>query len=88
MGTPMEGFFDGAEVVAKAMAIATLATTQAVPAETSIPSTEPVPVDEGTHTERVTLQKGATPPAASQTEVFFPATPLIISTSDPFVALS
>ena len=99
MGTPMEGFFDGADVVAEAMAFASLAIAQGVPVESPIPSTEPVPIDEGTHTERVsklapilaetlTPQKGAISLIASQPEIEFPATPLVISTSDPFTALS
>ena len=99
MGTTMEGFFDGVDVVAKAMVIATSAATQTVPAETPIPSTKLVLVDEGTYTKRVseptptfaetlTPQKEATYLAASQTKVASPATPFVISTSDRFAALS
>lgn len=99
MGTPMEGFFDGANMVVKAMATSAPTAAQVGPAEPLILSAELVPIDEGTHTERVsepvftpaetlTPQKEATPLAAFQTEVVFPTTPLIISTSDPFTALS
>ena len=99
MGTPKEGFFDGADMVAETMASVAPVVAQGVPTKTPIPSIELVPVGEGTHTERVsesslipaetlTPQKGATPLAAFQTEVASPATPLVISTSDPFTALS
>ena len=47
MGTPMEGFFDGADVVVEAMAPATPAATWGVPVETPILSTEPGPVEGG-----------------------------------------
>ena len=99
MGTPMEGFFNGVDVVFEATTSATPATTQGVPAETSIPSTKSVPIDEGTHTERVseaalilaetlTPQEEAIPPIIAQTEITSLATPLVISTNDPFAALS
>ena len=99
MGTPKEGFFDGADMVAETMASVAPVVAQGVPTKTPIPSIELVPVGEGTHTERVnepapipaetlTPQKGDTPPAASQTEVASPVTPFVISTSNPFVALS
>ena len=79
------------------MAFATPATAQGVPIETLIPSAELVLVDEGIHTERVsepasipaetpTPQKGSTSPIASQPKIEFPATPLVISTSDLFMA--
>ncbi|KAL0004745.1 hypothetical protein SO802_012306 [Lithocarpus litseifolius] len=55
MGTPMEGFFDGADVVAEAIATASPAAVQEAPAETSIPSAKLVPVDNDTHTERVSV---------------------------------
>ncbi|KAL0008740.1 hypothetical protein SO802_010242 [Lithocarpus litseifolius] len=85
MGTPMECFFDGADV--------------GVPADAPIPSIEPVPMDEGTHIERVsettpilaktlTPEERAIPPAAAQTEAVSPATPLIIFANNPFAALS
>ena len=48
MGTPMEGFFDEANVVADAMTSIALTTAQGVPTETSTFSTESVPVDEDT----------------------------------------
>lgn len=51
MGTPMEGFFDGADVVAKAMAFASAA-AQGAPAETPISSAELGPIKEGAQTER------------------------------------
>ena len=81
------------------MASTTSTAAQGVPAKTPILSTESVPVDEGTHIERVskltpipaetlTLHKGVVPPVASQTEVASPATPLVISTGNLFVALS
>ena len=99
MGTPMEGFFDGADVVFGTTVLAILAIAQGVLVEASIPFSEPVPIDEGTHTERVneatpistemlTPQEGAIPLAITQTKVASPATPLVISTNDPFVALS
>jgi len=53
MGAPMKGFFDGADVVFGTTASATPVTTQEVPAEALIPSTEPVPTNKGIHTERV-----------------------------------
>ena len=92
----MKGFFDGADVVAETMASVA---AQGVSVETSIPSTEPGLVEKGAQTERVsepvsipvetlTPQKGVTPPVTSQTEIASPATPLVISTSDPFAALS
>ena len=86
-------------MVAEATASVAPVATHGVLVETPILSTELVPVGEGTHTERVnepapipaetlTPQKGDTPPAASQTEVASPVTPFVISTSNPFVALS
>jgi len=53
MGTPMESFFDRADVVAETMATTTPATAKAVPTKTPTLSTESVPVDEGTYIERV-----------------------------------
>lgn len=58
-----------------------------------------MPVDKGAHTERVselahipaktsTPQKGVTPPIALQPEFESPVVSLVISTSDPFTALS
>ena len=51
MDAPMGGFFDEADVV-----FATLASSAAalgVPAEVTTLSTKPVPIYEGTHTEKV-----------------------------------
>ena len=97
MGVPIGGFFNGADVVF-AIPIPS-ATAHEVPAETPIPSTEPVHIDEGTHTEKVseatpilaevpTPQEGVIPPTAAQIEVASPVTPLVISTNDPFATLS
>ena len=90
----MEGFFGGAEFATPATSTA----MHGVPVETSTSPTEPVPIDEGTHTREVSevtdppaetpsVQRGATPPATTQIETT-PVTPLIISTGDPFAALS
>ena len=95
----MKGFFDGADIVFGTPAPTTPAATQGVPAEAPIPSTNPVPIDEGTYTEKVskatpiptetfTPQNGVIPPTAAQTEIASPVTPFVISTSDPFTALS
>ena len=99
MGIPMEGFFDGADIVFGTSAPATTAAAQGVLVEASIPSTGPVPIGEGTHTDRVseatpipvetlTPQEGIIPPIVAQTEDASPTTPLVISTSDLFAALS
>ena len=99
MGTPMESFFNEVDVVFKVATPTPPAATQGVPAEAPIPSTKPVPTGEGTYMEGIsetapipaetlTPQEGAVPPAVIQTEVASPATPLVISTSDPFTALS
>ena len=53
MGTPMEGFFDGANVVFEAATPAPLVAAQEVLAEAFIPSTELEPIGEGTHTEGI-----------------------------------
>ena len=58
MGTPMEGFFGGAEFATPA--------TNGVPIETSTSPTEPVPIDEGTHTREVSE---VTPPPAETPSV-------------------
>ena len=90
----MEGFFGGAEFATPA----TSAATHGVPVETSISPTEPIPIDKGTHTGEVSevtppptetpsVQRGATPLIATQIETTL-VTPLVISTGDPFVALS
>ena len=52
MGTPMEDFFDGVDIVAEAIAF-TFATAQGVPVEASIPSPKPVPFKESAQIERV-----------------------------------
>ena len=52
MGTPIEGFFDGTDIMAEAMA-STPAVAQGAPAETSIPSPKPGPVEESAQTKRV-----------------------------------
>ena len=94
MGTPMEGFFGGA----KFATLAASTNTHGVPVETSTSPTEPVPIDESTHTGEVSevthplaetpsVQRGATPPAATQIETTS-VTPIVISTDEPFTALS
>ena len=99
MGTPMEGFFDGADVVFETATPTPLAAAQKVPTKAPVPSTKPVPIGEGTYTERVsetapipaetfTPQERAIPPVVAQTKVTSPTTPLVISNSDPFAALS
>ncbi|KAK9996680.1 hypothetical protein SO802_021366 [Lithocarpus litseifolius] len=98
MGTSMEGFFDGADVVFETTASATPATTQGVPAETPIPSTELVPIDEGTYTERVsetalipaetlTPQEEAIPAVATQTKITSPSTPLAVKDDSSLVVI-
>ena len=89
----MEGFFDEVDVVAEAMATAASTATQGVPVKTLIPSAKLVPVNDGTHTERVSElapipTKTPTPQKGPAPQIAFPATPLVISTSDPFVGLS
>ena len=49
MGTPMEGFFDGVDVVFEATTPAPPAAAQGVPVEAPIPSTKPIPIGEGTY---------------------------------------
>ena len=98
MGTPMEGFFDRANVVAEAMASTSVA-TQGTPAEAPIPSSRPSPVEESGQTKRVgesvsipaeipNPQKGITLIGASQIGSAFPATPFVIFANDPFVTFS
>ena len=73
MGTPMEGFFDGADVVLEAATPTPPIATQGVPAEAYILSTESVHIGEGTYTEGIseiapipvvtlTPQEGVVPP--------------------------
>ena len=94
----MEGFFDGATIVAEAMAFTSTA-AQGAPIEAPIPSPKPNPIENNAQTERVgesipilakipNPQKGTIPAGASQTRSASPATPPVISASDPFVALS
>ena len=70
-----------------------------VPAKAPTPSTEPVPKEEGSHTEGVgettpiSAETHAPPertisPTAVQTKTASPAQPLVIFSSDPFAALS
>ena len=94
MGTPMEGFFEGADVMFGTTASAAPAASQGVSIKAPIPSTNSVPM-EGTHTEGVSeatpiSTETPTPqdesiPSTAQTEVTSPTTPLVISTSDPFL---
>ena len=53
MGTPMESFFDGFDVVFEAATLTPPAAAQGVPAEASILFTEPVPIGENTYTEGI-----------------------------------
>ena len=96
MGVPMEGFFDGADAVFATPAPSTVA--HKAPAKTPTPSAKPVP-REGTHVEgvgettplpakRPTPPEGAIPPTAVQTKITPSVLPLVISTSDPFAAIS
>ena len=97
MGVPMEGFFDGVDVVFATPAPST--TAYKAPAKAPTPSAESVPRKEGTHTEGVgettplpakTLAspKRAIYPAAAQTKTARSVLPLVISTSDPFTVIS
>ena len=96
MGAPMEGFFDGAEAVLATLAPSTAA--HKTLAKTPTPSAESVP-REGTHVEgvgettplpaeRPIPSEGAIPPAAVQTKTTSLVLPFVISTSDPFAAIS
>ena len=98
MGTPIKGFFNGADIIVEAMTSAST-TAQGAPVEVLIPSPRPGPVEESTQIERVgesiptpaeppTVQKEVTPAGASQAGSASPTTPLVILASDPFVALS
>ena len=65
MGVPKEGFFDGADVVFETPA--PFAATHEVPTKAPTPPIEPVPREEGTHTEGVSetthiLAETLTPP--------------------------
>ena len=98
MGTPIKGFFNGADIIVEAMTSAST-TAQGAPVEVLIPSPRPGPVEESTQIKRVgesiptpaepsTVQKEVTPAGASQAGSASPTTPLVILASDPFVALS
>ena len=76
----MQGFFYGAEFAT----LATSAATHGVPVEASTSPTRLVHIDEGTSTGEVSE---VIPSTATQIETT-PVTPLVISTDDPFVALS
>ena len=52
MGMPIEGFFDGLDVVAEAMASTSVAAAQGAPVEASVPPSKPIPAEESTQTER------------------------------------
>lgn len=97
----MEGFFDGADAVAKAMASDFAATAQGAPIEAPNPPFEPVSTEERTQVERVateesapiptnisTPQKGVSLVGESWIESTSLATPHVISASDPFITLS
>lgn len=77
------------------------ATTQGVLAEASVPPSEHVSTEENVYLKGVVIgefspvfaeiptpQKGVIPTRASQTKSIYPATPPVISASDPFVAFS
>ena len=98
MGTPMEGFFVEADIMAEAIAI-TPATAQGAFAEPLFPLHRPSPIKQSAQTERVgeftsipveapTSQKGVAHADASQTRSTSPTTPLVISASNPFAAFS
>ena len=52
MGTPMEGFFDGVDIVVEAMASVSIA-AQGAPTEAPIPPPKPVLVEESAYAKRV-----------------------------------
>ena len=98
MGMPIEDFFNEADIVVEVMASAFVA-EQGAPIEIPICPPKPILVEESTQTERVcefvpipieipSPHKEVTPIGASQIGSAFPATLLIISASDLFVALS
>ena len=93
----MEGFFDGAYVAFTTPPPS--AAAHGVPVKAPTPPIEPVPREEYTYTEGVSETtpisaetpippEGVIPLATVQTEAASPVLPLVISTSDPFVALS
>ena len=52
MGTPLEGFFDEADIMVEAMAFAFVA-AQGAPTNASIPSPRPGPIEENAQAEKV-----------------------------------
>ena len=97
MGVPLEGFFDRANVTFATPAPSTAA--HKILGKALTLSIEPVPKEEGTHTEGVgettpfSTETPAPPeraisPTAAQTKTASSVLPLVISTSDPFAALS
>ena len=97
MGVPMKGFFNRANVVFATPAPPNAGHKALAKAPTL--STEPVPREEGTHTEGVgettplptetpAPPKRAISPAAVQTKTAPSVLPLVISTSDPFAVIS
>ena len=64
IGVPMEGFFEGADVMFGTIAFATSAIAQRVVVEAPIPSTKPVPM-EGTHTKGI----GEDTPISTETPI-------------------
>ena len=98
---PIEGFFDGAEAMAETMASASIATAQGALTKALVPPSKPISIEESTQAKKVAIeefapitteiptpQKGVSPTGASQTKSTSLATPLVISTSNPFIALS
>ena len=97
MGVPMEGFFDGADVAFATPTPFTAA--HKVPVKAPTPSVESVPREKGTHTKGVgettpfsaetpAPPEGAISPATVETKTASSVLPLVISTSDPFIAFS
>ena len=95
MGVPMEGFFDGAKAV---LATPVPPAMHKTPATTPTPSAKSVP-REGTHVEgvgettplpieRPTPSEEVIPPTAIQAKTTSPVLPPVISTNDPFAAIS
>lgn len=101
MGSPMEGFFDGTDIVAEAMVSSSAIVAQRALAETRVPPFEPILIEASSQAKKTvngesapdpveipTPQKGVTPTGVSQTESTSPTTPLAIFASDPFISLS
>ena len=97
----MEGFLEGADIIAQAMAFVMAAVAKEVSIEVLVPPFGLVLVEKGSPVEGgiirefapfcaelVTPQKGATSPLMTQAESTPPVTPpLVIFASDPFTAL-